>query len=72
MVADFPTLPDFDSLWNFDAPETSEAAFRAVLPVAKSSGDRDYLAQLLTQIARSEGLVGHAASMDARIAKDGA
>ena len=56
MVADRPALPDFDSLWNFDAPDSTEAAFRAVLPLAKSSGDPDYLAQLLTQIARTEGL----------------
>lgn len=51
-----PELPDFDALWNYDAPESTEAAFRAILPRARASGDRDYLAQLLTQIARAEGL----------------
>jgi len=49
-------LPDFDLLWNFDAPDSTEAAFRAILPAARSSGNKDYLAQLLTQIARTEGL----------------
>jgi tetratricopeptide (TPR) repeat protein len=56
VTADLPALPDFDSLWNFSAPDSTEAAFQSILPLAKSSGDRDYLAQLLTQIARTEGL----------------
>jgi len=56
VVADLPALPDFDSLWDFNAPDSTEAAFRAMLPGARSSGDREYLAQLLTQIARAEGL----------------
>ena len=49
-------LPDFDKLWNYDAPDSTEAAFRALLPAARASGRREYLAQLLTQIARTEGL----------------
>lgn len=56
MAADRPALPDFDPLWNYGAPDSTEAAFRALLPQAHSSGDRDYLAQLLTQIARAQGL----------------
>ena len=56
MAADPPALPDFDSLWNYDAPDSTETAFRAILPAAKASGNRDYLVQLLTQIARAEGL----------------
>jgi len=56
VAADRPALPDFDSLWNYSAPDSTEATFRALLPQAKSSGDHDYLAQLLTQIARAEGL----------------
>lgn len=56
VAADPPNPVDFDSLWDFNAPDSTEAAFRAILPAARSSGDRDYLAQLLTQIARAEGL----------------
>ncbi len=56
VAADHSDLPDFDSLWNFDAPDSTEAAFRAILPRASASNDRDYRAQLLTQIARTEGL----------------
>lgn len=56
MTADHTTLHDFDTLWDYDAPDSTEAAFRAILPAARASGRRDYLAQLLTQIARCEGL----------------
>jgi tetratricopeptide (TPR) repeat protein len=56
MAVDPTTLPEFDSLWNYDAPDSTEARFREILPVARASGNRDYLAQLLTQIARTEGL----------------
>lgn len=49
-------LPDIDSVWDFDHPDASEAAFAALLPLARASGDPDYLAQLLTQVARAEGL----------------
>lgn len=49
-------LPDFDSLWNYDKPEETGKKFREVLPQAESSGDTSYLIQLLTQIARTEGL----------------
>lgn len=48
--------PDIDSLWDFDHPDASEAAFAALLPVARAADDPDYLAQLLTQLARAEGL----------------
>src|SRR6185503_17405086 len=36
VVADLPALPDFDSLWDFNAPDSTEAAFRAMLPGARS------------------------------------
>ena len=49
-------LPDFDKLWNYADPEATEARFREILPLAESSGDVAYLAQLLTQIARAQGL----------------
>lgn len=50
------TLPDFDSLWDYNHPAETERRFRELLPVATSSADRSYCAQLLTQIARTLGL----------------
>lgn len=50
------SLPNFDSLWNYNKPEETGKKFREILPQAESSGDNDYLIQLLTQIARTEGL----------------
>jgi len=49
-------LPDLDTMWDFDRPDASEAAFVRLLPAARAAGDRDYLGQLLTQIARAQGL----------------
>jgi tetratricopeptide (TPR) repeat protein len=49
-------LPSFDSLWDYARPEDTEKRFRDLLPAAQASGDVSYLAQLLTQIARTEGL----------------
>ena len=49
-------LPDFDSLWNYDDPAGTEARFREVLPGATEHGDRGYHAELLSQIARTQGL----------------
>jgi tetratricopeptide (TPR) repeat protein len=46
------TLPDFDSLWNYDEPAETEARFLELLP--ETSGD--HRSQLLTQIARAQGL----------------
>src|SRR3972149_4139316 len=48
--------PDFDSLWNYDKPAETEAKFREILPLAQKSGDIDYLAEIMTQIARTLGL----------------
>lgn len=56
MPPDESTLPQFDSLWNYEDPAGTEEAFRALLPQAHASGDSAYLAELLTQIARTEGL----------------
>lgn len=47
-------LPDFDSLWNYDQPATTESAFRSLLPLTPP--DLDHELQLLTQIARAQGL----------------
>jgi tetratricopeptide (TPR) repeat protein len=49
-------LPDFDTLWDYSQPGESEARFRELLPAARASGDREYHLQLLTQIARAQGL----------------
>ncbi|HEU4725730.1 MAG TPA: tetratricopeptide repeat protein [Candidatus Eisenbacteria bacterium] len=56
MAADKTPLADFDAAWNYDHPDSTERLFRDLLPAARQSGDADYLAQLLTQIARTEGL----------------
>jgi len=54
-------LPDFDELWNYDDPEGTGRRFREILPVAERSGNGAgaYVAELLTQIARTEGLSRH-------------
>jgi tetratricopeptide (TPR) repeat protein len=49
-------LPDFDALWNYDKPHDTEQAFRRLLPEARAAADASYLAELLTQIARTQGL----------------
>jgi tetratricopeptide (TPR) repeat protein len=49
-------MVDFDALWNYNDPAASEAAFHKVLPQA--AGDAEQHAQLLTQIARAQGLQG--------------
>src|SRR5262245_61487941 len=49
-------LPDFDTIWNFDDPAGTEAKFRDLLPKARQSGNQSYTAELLTQVARAQGL----------------
>jgi tetratricopeptide (TPR) repeat protein len=49
-------LLDFDRLWDYDHPGATERKFRELLPAALDSLDLSYLSQLLTQIARAEGL----------------
>jgi tetratricopeptide (TPR) repeat protein len=48
------TLPDFDTLWNYDQPAETEQRFQALLALAEP-GQQPTL-QLLTQIARAQGL----------------
>lgn len=48
-------LPDFDALWDFDHPDETERKFREILQTA-SGADPGYRAELLTQIARTQGL----------------
>lgn len=49
-------LLEFDPLWDYNDPAGTEERFRDLLPAAWASGDQAYLAELLTQIARTEGL----------------
>lgn len=48
------TLPDFDSLWDYSAPDRTEIKFRELLPQFPE-GEVARL-ELLTQIARAQGL----------------
>lgn len=50
------TLPDFDLLWDYNDPSGTEVKFHQILLQAEESGNMVYHAQLLTQIARTQGL----------------
>lgn len=50
--------PDIDELWDYNEPAESEAKFRTLLPQARDPGNEAYLAELLTQIGRAQGLQG--------------
>lgn len=50
------SLPDFDSIWDYENPAKTEVKFRELLQTAKNSKNISYYTQLLTQIARTEGL----------------
>lgn len=47
-------LPDFDSLWDYSAPDKTETKFRELLP--QFPEDNPVRLELLTQIARTQGL----------------
>ena len=47
---------DFDILWDYQHPDQTEATFRQLLSQAEHTHDRSYHLQLLTQIARTQGL----------------
>jgi tetratricopeptide (TPR) repeat protein len=49
-------LADFDALWDYNDPAKTEMAFRELIPEAEATENASYHAQLLTQIARTEGL----------------
>ena len=51
-------LPNFDKMWDWNNPKVTEEKFRELLPTAEKSGDKNYYLQLLTQIARAQGLQG--------------
>lgn len=56
MTTDESRLPDFDALWDYNDPQGTEKQFRGLLHRAEAAGDARYLAELLTQIARTQGL----------------
>lgn len=49
-------LPAIDSLWNYSDPHASAEKFRALVPAAAELDDKSYLAELMTQLARSQSL----------------
>ena len=49
-------IPAFDSLWNFNDPAATESKFRELLPKLEEAGDVGHAAELMTQIARAQGL----------------
>lgn len=60
-------LPDFDRLWDYRDPAATERAFTALLPAAEAADDAAYLAALLSQLARSQGLQGRFDDADATL-----
>ena len=52
------TLPNFDAMWDYQNPQETETKFIELMPIAKESGDTSYYIELLTQIARTQGLQG--------------
>jgi len=50
------TLPSFDRMWVYSDPARTEGRFRELLDRVECDAGDDYLAQLLSQIARAEGL----------------
>ena len=58
---------DFDALWDYQDPAKTEARFIALLPPVRQSTDTGYLAELLTQIARCQGLQRHFESAHATL-----
>jgi tetratricopeptide (TPR) repeat protein len=56
MTANASNLENFDKLWNYNKPDETEKKFRELLNSAENSKDKSYYLELLTQIARTEGL----------------
>ncbi len=55
-------LPNFDAMWDYSHPDSTEMRFKEILPLLQNTSefniDADYQVQLLTQIARAQGLQG--------------
>ena len=58
MDVDAATVPleELDRLWDFDDPAGSEQRFLALLPRARHERDGAFLGEVLTQLARAQGL----------------
>jgi tetratricopeptide (TPR) repeat protein len=55
---DRPRLPEFDAAWDYDDPAATEVKFREILDSTEGEAEASYRAQLLSQIARAQGLQG--------------
>lgn len=55
-AAEGGALPEFDDWWDFGDPAASEARFAELLPRARREAPLPYTAELLTQLARAQGL----------------
>lgn len=55
-------LPNFDAFWDFSHPDSTEMRFKEILPLLSQTSEfavsQEYQAELLTQIARAQGLQG--------------
>lgn len=49
-------LFNFDKLWDYRDPAMTESRFRELLPKAEAAADQSIYIQLMTQIARTQGL----------------
>ena len=58
------TPDELAGLWDFDDPAGSEQRFRSLLPRARDERDDAFLVDVLTQIARAEGLQRRFAEAD--------
>ncbi|MCP4122325.1 MAG: tetratricopeptide repeat protein [Bacteroidetes bacterium] len=50
------SLPDINSMWDYNDPEGTETKFRDLIPKAKASGNDTYYLELMTQVARTQSL----------------
>ncbi len=57
-AAGLAELPDFRPLLDFSDPEGTEQRLRELVPLARQEGDPGYLAELLSQIARTHSRRG--------------
>ena len=60
-------LPEFDTLWDYAEPAASEARFRQLLAETYARSEPADRAELLTQIARAQGLQRHFAAAHATL-----
>jgi tetratricopeptide (TPR) repeat protein len=64
-----PASLDIDALWDYGQPAATEARFTEHVADLEASGELDPLLQLLTQIARAQGLQGHFTEANATLAQ---